>query len=228
MTLHVTAAIRKIMGWCPQKKIVSSAEDLFISGYANCSKNRAFNDQSVGSMDIPIQSGFEWRVLAVLLGFIALVLFGSEKAGTYGYVLPSFFVYIALVFIFSRSKASVGNGALKISAPLSKEILIPKNSIRNVEIIENSAGRNKFRHLALLILASMQLIFLLFTLKGPIWTNMFIISIFSWVYFLYFSIRIYNNTKIVKINADGSDIFLYPRNEHEFLILKEFAGSKPT
>lgn len=74
---------------------------------------------------------------------------------------------------------------------------------------------------------SMQMVFLLFTLKGPIWTNMFIISIFLWVYVLYFSIRIYNNTKIVKINADGNDIMFYPHNEYELLILKEFAESKP-
>ncbi|HEY9206252.1 MAG TPA: hypothetical protein VIO58_10070 [Candidatus Methanoperedens sp.] len=152
MTTDVMENIRKTMGWCPQKKNISSTGDMFISGYSNCSKNSAFNDQSAGNMDIPIQSRFEWRMLAVLLGFIALVLIGSEKAGTYGYVLPSFFVYIALVFILGRSRLSVGNGALKISVPLSKEVLIPKNSIRSMEIIENSAGRHKSRHWAMLIL----------------------------------------------------------------------------
>ncbi|NJD77217.1 MAG: hypothetical protein FIB08_09015 [Candidatus Methanoperedens sp.] len=217
---------KKLMGWCPLKKADPGIDYVFISDYSYSNKPPA-SDNTVRKMDVPIQSIYEWRMLAVLLGFIALVLIGSERAGTYMYVFPSFFVYIALVFIFGRSKASIGNGTLKISAPLSKEVLIPKNSIRSMEIIENSASRNKLRHLALLILASMQLVFLLFTLKGPIWTNMFIISIFLWVYILYFSIRIYNNTKIIKINADGGDILLYPRNEHEFLILKEFAENKP-
>ncbi len=227
MTTDVMENIRKTMGWCPQKKADSCNDYVFIPGYSHSNIPHA-SEKTIKKMDVPIQSIYEWRSVAVLLGFIALILIGSEKAGTYGYVLPSFFVYIALVFIFSRSKVSVGNGALKISAPLSKGILIPKNSISSMEIIENSAGRNKLRHSALLILTSIQLVFLLFILKGPIWTNMFIISIFLWVYFLYFSIRTYNNTKIVKINADGNDILLYPRNEYEFFILKEFAESKPT
>ncbi|HEY9247210.1 MAG TPA: hypothetical protein VIO11_10225, partial [Candidatus Methanoperedens sp.] len=141
--MNAIESVRKLMGWCPQKKIVSNAGNVFISGYANCSKNGAFDGQYVESMEIPIQSRLELRIFAILLGFIALVLIGSERAGTYGYVLPSFFIYTALVIIFSHSKISVGNGALKISTPLSKGILIPENTINKVEIIENSAGRNK-------------------------------------------------------------------------------------
>ncbi len=223
--MNSTGSIRKMMGWCPLKKIDSIVDYAVSQGYA-LSGNAPVNDKPIRNMDIPVQSIYEWRILAILLAFITLILIGSQRAGTFRYVLPPFFVYILLVFILSRTKLSVGGGTLRISIPFSRTVIIPKNSITSMEIIENIARKHKLRNLAGLILIFMMLVFLAYTLEGPIWTNLFMISTFLFVYTLYFSFRIYNNTKIIKINADGREILLYPRNESEFFILKSIAPSR--
>ncbi len=214
---------KKLMGWCPLKKVESSVDYAVFPGYAHSSRAPMYYNPAT-SMDIPVQSMHEWRMIAFLLGFIALVLIGSQRAGTFGYMLPSFLVYIALVFISGRTKVSVENGTLKISKLFSRSVTIPENSINSMEIIENIASRHKFRNLAGLILTFMMLVFLASTFEGPIWINLFIISIFLFVYTLFFSIRIYNNTKIIKVNAGGREILLYPRSEHEFPLLLRISG----
>lgn len=214
--------IKRMMGWCPLRKTESSVDYAVFLGYAHSSKGSA-HDNPAGNMNIPVQSIYEWRTFAFLLAFIALILIGSQRAGTFKYVLPSFFIYVGLVAILGRTKVSVENGTLRISIPFSRDVIIPENSITSMEILENIASLHKLRNLAGLILTFMMLIFLAYTLEGPIWINLFIISTFVFVYTLYFSIRIYNNTKIIKINAGGSEILLYPRNEQEFLILKGIA-----
>lgn len=189
--------------------------------------NKIPDDNSAESLDVPVQSAYEWRTFVFLLAFIALILIVSQRTGSYRYVLPSFLIYIALIFILNRKKVSVGNGTLKIGIPFSRDIIIPKNSISNMEILENIGSRHKFRNLSGLILALMLQAFLAFTIEGPIWTNLFIISTFLFIYTLYFSVRIYNNTKIIKISSGDRAVLLYPRNEHDFLILKGIADSKP-
>jgi len=78
--MNVMENIRKMMGWCPQKKIVYRTEDEFISDYAYCSKTPADDNTIHKGMDVPLQM-FDWRIWAIILGFTGLIVFSIAWVG---------------------------------------------------------------------------------------------------------------------------------------------------
>lgn len=212
--------IRKIMGWCPQEKIVYRTEDEFISDYAYSSKTHTDDNTIHKGMDVPLQM-FDWRIWAIFCGFIVLILSVSAWIGTYRYLFPSSFILIALLFIFFYTKLSVGSETLRITTPILGDIVIPKNSIKNIEIFENYANRHTLRSLVLFMLFFILLIFNTVTTKNPIMNKMYIIAIFLFIYVFYASIHISKYPKMIKMHAGGREILLYPRNENDFLKLKD-------
>jgi hypothetical protein len=63
-------------------------------------------------------------------------------------------------------------------------------------------------------------------MKNPIMNKINIIAIFLFIYVFYAAVRISNYPDMIRINAGGRYILLYPRNEHDFLILKGIAPAK--
>lgn len=225
LTVNIVDKVKRLMGWCPQGKIVYRTEDEFISDYAYCSKTHADNYPIHEGMDVPLQM-FNWRFWAVPWGFIVLILSVSAWIGTYRYLFPSSFILIALLFIFFHTKLSVGSETLRISTPILGDIVIPKNSIKSIEIFENYANRHKLRSLVLFILFFILLIFNAVTMKNSIMNKMNIIAIFLFIYVFYASIHISKYHKMIKIHAGGREILLYPRNENDFLKLKDIVPGK--
>jgi hypothetical protein len=181
--------VRKLIGWCPQKKIVYRTEDEFISAYANCSKTHADDNTIHKGMDVPLQM-FDWRIWAIFCGFIVLILSVSAWIGTYRYLFPSSFILIALLFIFFHTKLSVGSETLRISTPIFGDIIVPRNSIKSIEIFENYGNRHKLRSLVLFMLFFILLIFNAVTMKNPIMNKAYIIAIFLFIFVFYASIHI--------------------------------------
>lgn len=217
--------IKKLMGWCPRKKVVYRTEGEFISDYAYGSKTHADDNTIHHGMDVPLQM-FDWRIWAVLCGLIVLILSVSAWIGTYRYLFPSSFILIALPFIFFHTKLSFGSETLRISTPILGDIVIPKNSIKSIEIFENYANKHKLRSLVLLMLFFILLIFNAVTMKNPIMNKMNIIAIFLFIYVFYASIHISKYPRMIKIHAGGREILLYPRNENDFLKLKDIVPGK--
>lgn len=187
--------------------------------------NKIPDDNTVKSMDVPIQM-FDWRLWAFMGFFVILILIGSKWAGTYKYVLPSLYILVALLFIFFHTKVSVGSETLRISTPLLGDIVVYKNSINSIEIFENYANRHKMRSLVLLVLMIMLSINLAVTFQNPLMNKLYILVAFVFVYVLYATIRISSYPRIIKMHAGGKEILLYPRNEHDFLVLKDIAPVK--
>lgn len=225
MTINVAETIRKMMSWCPQKKIVYRTEDEFISDYACSSKTHADDNTIHHGMDVPLQM-FNWHFWAVPWGFIVLILSVSAWIGTYRYLFPSSFILIALLFIFFHTKLSFGSETLRISTPILGDIVIPKNSIKSIEIFENYANKHKLRSLVLFMLFFILLIFNTVTMKNPIMNKMNIIAIFLFIYVFYASIHISKYPRMIKMHASGREILLYPRNETDFLKLKDIVPGK--
>lgn len=225
MTINVTEIIRKTMGWCPRKKIVYRTEDEFISDYAYSSKTHADDKTIHKGMDVPLQM-FDWRIWVVFGGFIVLILSVSAWIGTYRYLFPSSFILIALLFISFHTKLSVGSETLRITTPILGDIVIPKNSIKSIEIFENYPNKHKLRSLVPLILFFILLIFNAVTMQNPIMKKMSIIAIFLFIYVFYAIIHISKYPMMIKIYAGGREILLYPRNENDFLKLKDIIPGK--
>ncbi|MCX9012781.1 MAG: hypothetical protein OIN66_16895 [Candidatus Methanoperedens sp.] len=189
--------------------------------------DKVHDDNPAESMDVPIQM-FDWRLWAVFLGFVVLILFVSAWMGTYWYLFPSSFILIALLFIFfHETKVTVGSGILRISTPILGDILIPENSIKKIEISENYANRHKLRSLVPIVVMVIMSINLTLTRQNSVMNKLYIIGIFGFVYLLYATIRISSYPKMIKMYVSGREILLYPRNEHDFLMLKGIADNKP-
>jgi hypothetical protein len=225
LPVNVFETIKKFMGWCPQEKIDFKIKDEFVPGYINSSKTHANDNMIHKGMDVPLQM-FDWRTWAVLFGLIVLILSVSSWIGTYEYLFPFSFILIALLFIFFHTKLSVGSETLRINTPILGDIVIPKNSIKSIEIIENYAYKHKLRILVPLIMFFVLIIFNAFTMQNPIMKNMNIIAAFLFIFVLYSSIHISNYPDMIRINVEGRYILLYPRNENDFLILKDIAPDK--
>ncbi len=187
--------------------------------------NKIPDDNPIKSMDVPIQM-FDWRLWVVIGGFIVLILIGSKLAGTYEYAIPFSFILVALLFIFVHTKVSVSNETLRISTPILGDTIIPKNSIKSIETFENYGNRHKLRSLVSLVASIMISVFLSSTFQNPVMNKLYILVAFVFVYVLYFTIRISNYPEMIKMHVGGREILLYPRNEHDFLILKGIADSK--
>ncbi len=221
-----TENIRKIMGWCPHENFVYRTENLFISDYANSSNTHNDDNSIPGDMDVPLQM-FDWRVWAVILGFAGLIIIGSSWTGTYRYFIPMSSILIALLIVFFHTKLSIGSETLKITTPILGDTVIPKNSIKSIEIFENYGNRHKRNSLASLVMMILLSIYFAVAMPDSVMNILFLIAIFCFAYTLYAAIRISNYPYMIRMNAGGSYILLYPRNEHDFLKLKDIIPGMP-
>ena len=210
-------SVKKMMGWCPQERIVYDHNDVFFSENA-FSTGTATYDENDQYMDIPVQM-FDWRIFAVMFGSIGLLLFGIQRSDTY-LILLSLLLYASL-FILDRTKISVEGGMLRIKFPVLGEKLISKSSIDKVKSGENYA--NKHRTRTLIILA------LFFFMSLSCISNisvMYVVSALLMVYVMHVNIRISHYSESIVIRSNGWNISLYPRNEHDLLMLKSIAPEK--
>jgi len=217
MILNFAENIRKMMGWCPQKRVVCNHNDEFFSenAFSTCTATYDENNQY---MDIPVQM-FDWRIFAVMFSSIALLLIGIQRSNIY-VIFLSFLLYISL-FIFDRTKISVDKNMLRIRFPLLGEKRYHKNDIDKVKSGENYAHKHRVRSLIALILV------ILISLSGAsIISVMFRVSTLLLIYVVYSAIRISHYPEIIKISVQGRNIFLYPRNEHDLLMLKSIAPER--
>jgi len=217
MILNFAENIRKMMGWCPQKRVVCNHNDEFFSenAFSTCTATYDENNQY---MDIPVQM-FDWRIFAVMFSSIALLLIGIQRSNIY-VIFLSFLLYISL-FIFDRTKISVDKNMLRIRFPLLGEKRYHKNDIDKVKSGENYAHKHRVQSLIALILV------ILISLSGAqIISVMFRVSTLLLIYVVYSAIRISHYPEIIKISVQGRNIFLYPRNEHDLLMLKSIAPER--
>lgn len=187
--------------------------------------DKAHNDKPAESMDVPIQM-FDWRLLVVIGGFVVLILIVSKLAGTYEYAIPFSFILVALFFIFVHAKVSVGSETMRIRTPILGDTIIPKNSVKKIEIFENYGNRHKLRSLVSIAVMVIISINLAFTMQNPVMNKLFILVALVFVYVLYFTVRISNYPEMIRMSAGKREILLYPRNEHDFLILKGIVPDK--
>ena len=217
MTINIMETVRKMMGWCPQEKIVYDSGDLFSLGNAYCTGTTAC-DEKHQYMDIPVQM-FDWRIFAVMFSSIGLLLFGIQRSNTY-VILLSLLLYASL-FIFDRTKISVDKDMLRIRFPLLGEKRYHKSDIDKVKSGENYAHKHRVRSLIALIL-----VILISLSETSITSVMFRISTLLLIYVVYSAIRISRYPEVILISSKGRNIGLYPRNEHDFLMLKSIAPEK--
>ena len=217
MTINITETIRKLMGWCPQERVVYDHNDVFFSENAYCTGTAAY-DENNQYMDMPVQM-FDWRIFAVMFGSIGLLLFGIQRSDTY-LILLSLLLY-ALLFILDRTKISVDGEMLRIRFPVLGEKLIPKSSIDKVRSGENYANKHRTRTLIILAL----LLFMSLSCISNI-SVMYVVSTLLMVYVIHGIIRISHYSESIVIRSNGWNISLYPRNEHDFLMLKSIAPEK--
>ncbi|MBW6519078.1 MAG: hypothetical protein K0A89_11335 [ANME-2 cluster archaeon] len=217
MTINVAETIRKMMGWCPQERVVFDNNDFFSTGnsYRTGTANYDGNDQV---MDIPVQM-FDWRIFAVMFGSIGLFLIGIQRSDIY-LILLSLLLYASL-FIFERTKISVDKEMLRIRFPLLGEKRYHKSDIDTVKLGENYAHKHRVRSLIALIL-----VILISLSSTSITSVIFRISTLLLIYVIYGAIRISHYPGIIRISTRGRNIILYPRNEHDFLMLKNIAPEK--
>jgi hypothetical protein len=215
--IAVAEHIKKMMGWCPQEIVVCNHNDEFFSENA-FSTGTATYDENNQYMDIPVQM-FDWRIFAVMFSSIALLLIGIQRSNIY-VIFLSLLLY-ALLFIFDRTKISVDKDMLRIRFPLLGEKRYHKSDIDKVKSGENYAHKHRVQSLIALIFV------ILISLSGTsIISVMFRVSTLLLTYVVYSAIRISRYPEIIKISARGRNIFLYPRNEHDLLMLKSIAPEK--
>lgn len=217
MILNFAQTIRKMMGWCPQEVVVYNHNDEFFSENAFSTGTTA-SDENSQYMDIPVQM-LDWRIIAVMFSSIALFLIGIQRSNIY-VIFLSLLLYVSL-FLFDRSKISVYKNMLRIRFPLLGEKKYHKTDIDNVKSGDNYTYRHRVRSLIALILV------ILISISGTsIISVMFSVSTLLLIYVVYSAIRISRYPEIIKISAQGRNIILYPRNEHDLLMLKSIAPEK--
>ncbi len=209
--------IKRMMGWCPQERVVCDHNDVFFSENTYRT-NTATYDENNQYMDIPVQM-FDWRIFAVMFGSIGLLLFGIQRSDIY-VILLSLLLYASL-FIFDRTKISVDGGILRIKFPVLGEKLILKSSIDKVRSGENYANKHRTRTLIILALFLFSSLSCISNISV-----MYFVSTLLMVYVIYSAIRISHYPESIVIRSNGWNISLYPRNEHDFLMLKSIAPEK--
>ena len=217
MTINVAETIRKMMGWCPQERVVCDHNDVFVSknAYPTGTATYGENDKY---MDMPVQM-FDWRIFAVLFGSIGLLLLGIQRSDIY-VILLSLLLYSSL-FIFDRTKISVSGDMLTIRTPILGEKLIPKSDIDYVKSGENYAHKHRKRSLIILAL------FILISLTDVLIMNVtYRIATLLLIYVIYGAMRISRYPDVILISSNGWNIGIYPSNEHDFLMLKSIASEK--
>ncbi|MBW6517091.1 MAG: hypothetical protein K0A89_01115 [ANME-2 cluster archaeon] len=210
-------SIKRMMGWCPQERIVYKSDNVFSSGNAYHTRITT-HGENAQYMYIPVQM-FDWRIFAVLFGSISLLVIGIQWSDMY-VILVSLLLY-ALLFIFDRTKISVSGDMLMIRTPILGTKLIPVSDIDTVRSGENYAFKHRMRSLILLVL------FILISLTDvSIMNVMYRIATLLLVYVIYGALRISRYPEVILIRSGGRNIGFYPRNEHDFLMLKSIAPEK--
>jgi hypothetical protein len=217
LILNVAETMRKIIGWCQQKIVVFNHNDEFYSENA-FGTGTATYDENNQYMYIPVQM-FDWRIIAVMFSSIALLLIGVQGSNIYVIFLSLLF-YVSL-FIFDRSKISIDKDMLRIRFPLLGEKKYHKSDIDKVKSGENYAHKHRVQSLIALIL-----IILISISATSIISVMFRVSTLLLIYVAYSAIRISRYPEIIIISAQGRNIILYPRNEHDLLMLESIAPEK--
>ena len=210
-------SVKRMMGWCPQEMAACNHDTMLFSGNSLCTSSDT-SDEGHQYLDMPVQM-FDWRMFAVIFGSIGLFIIGIQRSNIY-VILLSILLYASL-FIFDRTKISVDGEMLRIRFPVLGEKKYPKSSIDKVELFENYAHKHRMRSLiafALIIVISLS--------ETSIAGVMLRTSILLWIYVVYGAFRISRYPEIIKISARGRNIILYPRNEHDLLILKNIAPEK--
>ncbi|CAG1001802.1 hypothetical protein METP3_03374 [Methanosarcinales archaeon] len=225
MTINIDYILRKTMGWCPQKIDFSTVKGVFNTDYVHSGKRKS-EYYPVENMDVPIQM-FDWRIWAIILGFAGLIIIGSAWAGIYRYFIPVSSILIALLIVFFHTKLSIGSETLKITTPILGDTVITKNSIKSIEIFENYGNRHKLRSLVSLVVMILLSIYFVVAMPDSVMNILFLITFFCFVYILYATIRISNYPDMIRMNAGGRYILFYPRNEHDFLKLKDIVPGMP-
>lgn len=176
-------------------------------------------------MDVPLQM-FDWRIWAVILGYAGSVIISSAWAGTDRYFITLSSILVALLIIFFNTKLSIGSETLKITTPILGDIIIPKNSIKSIEIFENYGNRHKRNSLASLLMMILLSIYFVVSMPDSVMNIWYLIAVIGFAYSLYATIRISNYPYMIRMNAGGRYILLYPRNEHDFFKLKYIIPAK--
>jgi hypothetical protein len=220
MLVDIADRMKRMMGWCPQEKVVYYHKDVYFPENAICTSTAAYNEKHQ-YMDIPVQM-FDWRIFAIIFGSIGLLLIGIQRSDIY-VILLSLLLYASL-FIFDRTKISLDGEMLTIRKPVLGEKRILESDIDKVESFENYGHKHRLRTLISLTLV------ILFALAGipgsSIMRVMFGVSILSLVYVVYSGMRRANYPNIIKIFAKGRDVIFYPRNEHDLSMLMSIAPEK--
>lgn len=220
MMVNIVDKVKRMMGWCPQEKVVYNCEDVFFSHNTLCASTDSYNEKRQ-YMDIPVQM-FDWRIFVIIFGSIGLLLTGIQRSDIY--MVPLSLLLYASLFIFDRTKISVYGEMLTIRTPVLGEKRIHKNDIDEVGSFENYGHKHRVRTLISLTLI------ILIALAGisgfSIMSVVYGISSLLLIYVIYSGNRRANYPNIIKINARGRDMFFYPRNEHDLLMLMGIAPEK--
>ncbi len=224
MLVDIADRMKRMMGWCPQEKVVYYHKDVYFPENALCTSTAAYNEKHQ-YMDIPVQM-FDWRILVTTFGSIGLLLIGIQRSDIY-VILLSLLLYASL-FIFDRTKISVDGEMLTIRTPVLGEKLIPESDIEKVESFENYGHKHRVRNrVRTLISLTLVILFALAGIPGSsIMRVMFGVFTLSLVYVVYSGMRRANYPNIIKINANGRDVIFYPRNEHDLSMLMSIAPEK--
>jgi len=237
------------MGWCPQKDFElmqarkNCSQDV---GYTNLNPIRV-NNELIDRMDIPAQVLigrldatvliFGRRAWTIFLGSIVLVFSGlflvaTLHAGIQIYL--SFFLLGLLVFLFAseQTKLSVDSDVLRINQLIFGNIQISKNCIEKIETIENYANRHRLRNsiaqIFLIVLSSYHAITMT---QNTVMNILYIYAPLIFLLVFYIGVRRSYYPKAikmkVKMKAGYVDILFYPRNEYEFVALKNITLIKP-
>lgn len=220
MMVNIVDKVKRLMGWCPQEKVVYNREIVFFSHNALCTSTAAYNEKHQ-YMDIPVQIS-DWRIFVAMFVYIGLLLTGIQRSDIY--LIPLSLLLYASLFIFDRTKVSVDKEMLTIKTPILGEKRIHKSDIDEVGSFENYGHKHRVRTLISLTLV------ILFALAGisgfSIMSVVYGISTLLLIYVIYSTMRRANYPDIIKINTKGRDVFLYPRNEHDLLMLMSIAPEK--
>ena len=218
MMVYIVDKVKRMLGWCPQEKVVYNRKDVFFSHNALCSSNAAYNEKHQ-YMDIPVQM-FDWHIFAAGLSPIGLLLFGVYRSNEY-LILLSLLLF-ALLFVLDRTKVSVTQEMLTIRTPVLGEKRITESDIDKVESFENCGHKHRMRTLISFTL----IILIVLTGVSRVSIMSFSISTLLLIYVIYVGIRRAYYPNIIKINTKGRDVVFYPRNEHDLSMLMSIAPEK--
>ncbi len=227
------------MGWYPQKKIDFFQEQTrglmpttSLNLYSARKSRASFNE-----IHLPLDL-LDRRELAIILvlGFSILILISvnylNRTAASFFGIIIANFSFILSFNLFDQNKLSIDTEKLVIKKYFFESIKIQKKNIKSIKIIENVLNKNRWINLVLLILILLMGFVEALSLYSEIMHSAALedallrIANSMFLFIILTSIFIRNNRrscypKIMQINAANKKFTLYPRNESEFIILKE-------